>query len=500
MNTILKVILVLFLILPIQQINANQSKQYNDLPLTVSNKRLFVAEDVHKDFIKIAKRNSGSLKTEDQDDNELPLTNKFLKRNILETNQEERIFGDMLQINANVTINGQSFIVQVDTGSSLMAIPMIGCNACAGRKNVYDPKLSNSSTLLNCGHDKCRGSGSAPPQCKKHANPNCDFQILYGDGSRVSGHVFTDTVTLSGLSGKASFGANIIEQGQFEYPRADGIIGFSRSTNPKSIPTVFHTLVQENGIPNVFGIYLDQEGGGSLSLGELNPALYKGDILYTPLADVDTLFYTVAAKGFKIANETVDPDLLGTIIIDSGSTALSFSNEAHNSFIRHLKTHYCHIPGVCSRPNVIEGGHCYKDGSLVEKFPNIEFELDGGIKIVIPPTNYLAKTHFEKGVFGYCFLIDKNEAGSSIFGDVFMRGFYTVFDNENDRIGFAVGNSTSTQFKEVGNMVSGVEATVTDEERVQSSSSDSLILLKPLSSISSVIILTVVYLTLTLYP
>ncbi len=31
----------------------------------------------------------------------------------------------------------------------------------------------------------------------------------------------------------------------------------------------------------------------------------------------------------------------------------------------------------------------------------------------------------------------------SIFGDVFMRGFHTIFDRENERIGFASVNLTA---------------------------------------------------------
>ena len=74
----------------------------------------------------------------------------------------------------------QSFVIDFDTGSSDLWVPNIQCSNCAG-KHGYTPSASTSSRSK---------SGT--------------FQILYADGSQVSGPIYQDTgascwLTQSGL-------------------------------------------------------------------------------------------------------------------------------------------------------------------------------------------------------------------------------------------------------------------------------------------------------------
>eukprot|EP01133_Synstelium_polycarpum_P006696 gene6696-7787_t len=319
-----------------------------------------------------------------------------------------------------------------------MAIPLNGCNTCDNRP-VYDPSESPTSNQIPCNSEHCLGSGSSAPQCRTRGG-NCDFQILYGDGSRVSGLVFQDVVSLSGLSAMANFGANKIETGDFEYPRADGIIGFGRSC-AKCVPTVFDSMVESTGIKNIFAMLLDYEGGGKLSLGEINPAYYEGEVHYTPIS-ANGPFYYIKPTNFRLEEHTISPRLMGTsVLVDSGSTALSLASGAYDGLVHHFKANYCHIPGVCDSPSIFDGSICYNNDNNLDKFPTIYMTFDGGVQIAIPPKNYIIKAMLSNGQYGYCWMVDRSDSFTTILGDVFMRGYYTVFDNENKRIGFAVGKN-----------------------------------------------------------
>ena len=63
----------------------------------------------------------------------------------------------------------QSFVIDFDTGSSDLWVPNSSCKSCSG-KHLYNPSKSSTES---------KKSGT--------------FQIEYGDGSTVSGPIYTDT-------------------------------------------------------------------------------------------------------------------------------------------------------------------------------------------------------------------------------------------------------------------------------------------------------------------
>ncbi|KAF2074656.1 hypothetical protein CYY_004051 [Polysphondylium violaceum] len=403
------------------KIDQDNSKKFLELPLIVTSRGQI-------DYIPIS-------------DNMVELKNTHLSRHTLGKELEESMIGNLYQINAKIQVGEQDFLVQVDTGSTLMAIPLTGCNLCNSKRPTYNPAASNHSQLIGCNDANCKGSGSSGPRCKINSQAHCDFILRYGDGSSVTGNVYADMVTISGVSAIAHFGANVHESAGFEYPRADGIIGFGRSCK-SCVPTVYESMVAQQGLKNIFGMMLDYEGGGVLSLSDLNPNYYEGDIEYTPF-DENSLYYKIQMTGFVVANHSIPVRDFGDVIVDSGSTALVLASRAYNTLIHILKKNFCHIEGVCGKPDIFSS-RCYENDSVIDKFPVLHFGFKNGVRLAIPPKNYLIKSVFQGGKVGYCFMIDEGD-DMTILGDVFMRGYYTIFDNESHRIGFAVGrNSTGS--------------------------------------------------------
>lgn len=89
------------------------------------------------------------------------------KRGSLPLTDEE----DDLEWAGSITIgsNGQSFLIDFDTGSSDLWVPSSSCKSCGSHKK-FNPSTSSTS--------------------KKQSGT---FEISYGDGSSASGPIYTDT-------------------------------------------------------------------------------------------------------------------------------------------------------------------------------------------------------------------------------------------------------------------------------------------------------------------
>jgi cathepsin D len=156
------------------------------------------------------------------------------------------------------------FSVDFDTGSSDLFLPGKGCdNTCSGH-TLYDPFASSTST-----------------------DRNFSFSLQYSDGTIVHGQLYTDTLTIAGLTAtNQTLGAASQYGKDFQSPKfpADGVMGMAfQSISQYPAPPVFQTLVADGQTDSpVFAMKL-VASGSELTLGGLNPDLYKGDVFYTPV-------------------------------------------------------------------------------------------------------------------------------------------------------------------------------------------------------------------------
>jgi cathepsin D len=151
------------------------------------------------------------------------------------------------------------FEMNFDTGSSGFWVPDITCETC-GDHARYDPGASSTSIWLRRG-----------------------FTLPYDDGYEVSGQLFTETVTIAGLTiTHQTMGTAIDAEWSFEQVE-DGILGLAfRSVTVFNAASVFQTLINQNQLDfPVFAMKLQDLGMNSeLTIGELNPDLYKGPVTY----------------------------------------------------------------------------------------------------------------------------------------------------------------------------------------------------------------------------
>ncbi len=103
-----------------------------------------------------------------------------------------------------IFMGGQRVRVQVDTGSSTLALPMAECSRCLRTDLRYNMKLGNGRWVSctnklcrpdMCGAHKCKHC-SARDACCANKNPNaCGFRLKYGDGSFARGALVVDDMT-----------------------------------------------------------------------------------------------------------------------------------------------------------------------------------------------------------------------------------------------------------------------------------------------------------------
>jgi len=292
----------------------------------------------------------------------------------------------------------QHFAVIFDTGSSNLWVPSSQCTSCQPHRQ-YDS--SDSSTYVR--------NGSS-------------FQIRYGSGA-VSGFVSEDTVTLGGLEAKRQLFAEVTSEYGFNGP-FDGLLGMAYpSISNNGITPVFNTLMEQDQVSqDLFSFYLkweDSSIGGSLELGGIDNDHYTGDINYHDVVSED--YWTIQLS--KVSYDGKDiPASTHRAIVDSGTSLLGAPHDIGTKINNLIGGTYI-------------GNGVYKvDCSSVSSLKDITFNFDN-IEYTLSPKDYILKDDIVEdecvsGIAAY-------DQGMWIFGDVFIRKYYTVFNFGENKVGFA---------------------------------------------------------------
>ncbi|GAM28756.1 hypothetical protein SAMD00019534_119320 [Acytostelium subglobosum LB1] len=341
----------------------------------------------------------------------------------------------------------QMFTVQIDTGSTALAIPDASCMLFADKQtqtncrcgdhqldNFYQHSNSMSSSKLQC-----------LPKCKKcNRDGVCQFQLSYQDGSFINGDLVTDSITLAGLTVNATFGSIKSESMRFgqlqcsshydEYSDPpvssskrvrDGILGMAiQSLDPDNGDDIFGKIVDRYNISNSFSLCMNIEGG-VLVLGGVDEQYNSAPMRYLPMVD-SASYYAVNFTGIM-----VDDVLLNSIPLSNPSF------DSFHAFISQLAVNYSHLPGT--KTQELWYGHCYNlTEEVINQYPTVYLlgvdTESQPIKISIPPTQYLVVYNEE-----YCLGISPIDVKkvSILFGDVGLQGYNVHFNRHNRTIGFA---------------------------------------------------------------
>jgi cathepsin D len=300
----------------------------------------------------------------------------------------------------------QDFLVIYDTGSSNLWVPSKACTNCKASGSKYDS--SKSSSYVKNGES---------------------FALQYGTGS-CQGFLSDDTTGIGGVTiSNFSFGEVTTEaKDVFGDAPFDGILGMGP---PKAaidhVPMPMAQLVAQGKIQhNIFSFYLasNSSAGSTLVLGGTDSQFYTGDFSYISVAKAASLlpYWLVSASDIKVKGQSIKACnwLTGCyMVVDTGTSVLAGPTSAVNKLIEPI-------------------GNVSADCSNVHTLPTVTITL-GGKDFDLEPEFYVLKGTDENGAVQCQLGIEGVNAGVPIWilGDPFLRKFYTVWDAEQNRVGFA---------------------------------------------------------------
>ncbi|TMW54967.1 hypothetical protein Poli38472_014738 [Pythium oligandrum] len=310
----------------------------------------------------------------------------------------------------------QHFTMVFDTGSSDTWVPSADCNEC-GPHNLFE---HTASTTFLDSQEK--------------------FIDAYGSGS-VTGTVAVDTIRLGEYKvDSVKFGVVREETEKLQAFIADGIFGMAfEGLAQISRPTVFTALAAENPeIDNMFAFYLTPEAyraGSELHIGgfDLSVVGPNASFHYTPvvkLPEFDTyMYWTIQLNHFSTDKQSTDNicDPFCYAIVDTGTSLISVPDGQYAQVIQ----------------TITAGLNCQDvncDGVSVSDFPVLRFGMVPDNVFQLQPRDYV-----QCFGWGQC-RVQLQSTGDEwwILGDVFIKTYYTLFDADNMRVGFACESDTCT--------------------------------------------------------
>lgn len=300
----------------------------------------------------------------------------------------------------------QRFKVIFDTGSSNVWVPSTQCRSCIHTK--YD---SSSS--------------------KTYKENGTLFEITYGSGS-LSGFLSEDKLTLGDVEIDHQIFAEATNTPgmAFMLGKFDGILGMgwpSISVN-KITPPMQNAIKQGKIEKGVFSFYLPMTADkfGELDIGGIDKKKYSGDLFYQNLSSKS--YWMIDMDGVYAADTRIGD--VTRAIVDSGTSLIAGPSDDVAKFAEKI--------GATKVPL---GQGTYTIGcDKIDSLPDLEI-LIGSKSFPIPPQVYIIEqkiAFFKTCILGLIgFDIPHPKGPFWILGDVFMREYFTVFDIDNARVGFA---------------------------------------------------------------
>ncbi|RKO90484.1 aspartic peptidase domain-containing protein [Blyttiomyces helicus] len=306
--------------------------------------------------------------------------------------------------------NGQSFKVDLDTGSCDLWVP--------------GPKCSSSD-------GSCTAGGKPISLIDKSVHSaGVTFSDSYGSGS-ASGNVYYGPYTLAGATAKKGyFGVTTSEAG-FDF-QAQGLLGLSFSFG-SAIPNGVTSSVGEVPIVALglksFGFYLSNAANGdegTFTTNGYDASHVSGHFSYEAINTSPGYWsFDVSNGQYAIGGTTGDLSDGGSVtnaIADTGTTLLILPTDVASAIWQ--------ATGASDQGT----GTASIDCSVAQTGPDVSFTFSH-TAYAVPASDYVLSNGDGTCISGFSGGAENN--GVSIFGDIFLRSWYSFYDIANTRIGFA---------------------------------------------------------------
>jgi len=312
----------------------------------------------------------------------------------------------------------QRFLVVFDTGSGNLLLPSKECvdEACTGHKR-FDPALS--ATALQVAY-------ADQPDTPVAADGSRDVvTITFGTGE-MSGVYIRDNICLGSgdICCKADFVAATEESDEpFSLVPFDGILGLSLPQMAEGPAfSVLDRLVASGVLQQgLFGVFFGNDGEQSeITFGSYKKEQMATEIFWAPVTIPG--YWQVAMDDITLDNKNLG--LCGgsgghkcQVAVDTGTSLLAGPTDVVSSLVEKLQ-----VADDCSN---------------LASLPDLGFIVGDHI-LNLKPEDYVAETSDRCSLGLMSLDIPPPKGPLFIFGDPFLRKYYTVYDRANMRVGFAL--------------------------------------------------------------
>jgi hypothetical protein len=330
-----------------------------------------------------------------------------------------------------VTIGGQSFMMDLDTGSTTIGVAAMGCTQCTGVTPLYTP-----------------GTGAT--------DDHKTASTTYADNSGWSGEIYTDTVGLGHGSPdvKVDFAAMTRQRKFFYQNQYQGIFGLGAPENAEPNTGAYFDIATQTGMTGIMAFELCADGG-TMWLGGFDATHTSAAPQYTPLIPVtaNQPFYAIDITGMSLGGTSVGSGAatFQEPVVDTGTTYFYLPTPVETALISAInassgfKTLFGANAKVADDPNGTGVGCVTMAGvtaaqvdqslpPLVINMPNKAGGAD--ISVSVPA---LRSYMYDAGNGQFCLgIADGGTQDATTMGDVIMQGFVTVIDVQHQQVGWAL--------------------------------------------------------------
>jgi hypothetical protein len=303
----------------------------------------------------------------------------------------------------------QSFTVVFDTGSGNLMVPSTFCHthACTMHRR-FDRKASATA-------EDIEADGSL---AKKGALRD-QITVTFGTGE-ISGVFVQDDVCIGSLCSNVHFvGATDETEDPFSSFNFDGVLGLALTPMAQGPDfSVMDHLVKSKALRHpIFSVFLSDSDmeASEITFGDVKEEHMSSSMFWSSVSR-DTGYWQVQIEDITINNEKQSLCNNCQVAVDTGTSQLAGPTDVINDLSKRLN-----VKSDCSN---------------YDKLPNLGFVVDEHI-MNLSPQDYVDKGPDGCEVSLMPLDVPPPNGPLFIFGDPFLRKYYTSYDMENKRVGFA---------------------------------------------------------------
>lgn len=335
----------------------------------------------------------------------------------------------------------QPFTVVFDTGSGNLMLPSTHCetHACTMHKR-FDSKASTTAEDIEADGSRARKGASRD-----------QITVTFGTGE-ISGVFMQDDVCIGSLCANVHFvGATDETDDPFASFNFDGVLGLAlpEMSQGPDFSIMDHLVTNKALKRDLFSVFLSDSDieESEITFGDIKQDRMASDMFWEPVSK-NTGYWQVQIKDIAIDNKMQNLCNDCQVAVDTGTSQLAGPTDVINELSKRLD-----VKGDCSNYN---------------KLPNLGFVMGENI-MNLQPQDYVDKGSDGCEVSLMPLDVPPPNGPLFIFGDPFLRKYYTAYDRQSNQIGFATARHLDTSQEETSTLLvslgAAVQSEVTAEEQ-----------------------------------